>query len=698
MNHRYYITVLFPIFTTLFATSAIAAEKTTVLKTIVVTATREAKPKSEVAESVTSFNKEQIVEIAPSHPAELLNRIAGVHINNLGGEGHMTAIRQPLTTSGVYLFLEDGIPTRPTGFFNHNGLYEVNIPQAGGIEVTRGPGSALYGSDAIGGIINTLTAAPPESGMAKADLEIGTYGWKRALVSAGTSYAPNAGVLANINVTDSEGFRRHADYERQSLNLRWDTPINTDTQVKTVLAWSQIDQTGVSGILKDDYKKDSRINYFTGDIGRREVYAVRLSSEFAIKVNDADLVTVTPFYRDNQMDLMPYWTLGYDPQQYTTAFQSYGLLTKYRHNFDSMNAVLITGIDMDSTPSTYEEDQISVSKIGRIYTGFTKTGRTNYDFDATQKSISPYIHTEWQLAEDWRASLGIRYDYFTVKYHDNLDASVAQTIGFGKWFRPDDQSVSYDQFSPKAGLIYTINDKQDVYANIRHAFRAPTAGQLFRSGSSVNTDKLDAVSTNSIELGYRAVFFDWLNYETALYRMVTKNDIVSYLDATDRKITNAGETHHQGIEISLGGDVTDEWGFNVAFSYTQQTYEDFSYISGATTLNYAGNDIMQAPKTMGNAVVSYQPDWLRPLRLEAEIEHLGRYYLDQTNTDTYGGHNIINLRGSYQLSEKWEVYSRLENLTNKRYSTSTGFVTPGAEEYRPGQPLSAFIGVRYEFE
>jgi hypothetical protein len=44
-----------------------------------------------------------------------------------------------ITTKPMYLFLEDGIPTRPTGFFNHDALYEVNIPQSGGIEVLKGP-------------------------------------------------------------------------------------------------------------------------------------------------------------------------------------------------------------------------------------------------------------------------------------------------------------------------------------------------------------------------------------------------------------------------------------------------------------------------------------------------------------------------------------------------------------------------------
>ena len=84
-----------------------------------------------------------------------------MYVDVTNGEGHMTAIRQPLSTQPLYLYLEDGIPTRSTGFFNHNAMYEVNVPQSGGIEVFKGPGTALYGSDAVGGVINVLTRPAP---------------------------------------------------------------------------------------------------------------------------------------------------------------------------------------------------------------------------------------------------------------------------------------------------------------------------------------------------------------------------------------------------------------------------------------------------------------------------------------------------------------------------------------------------------
>ncbi len=71
------------------------------------------------------------------------------------------------------------MPIRPTGLFNHNALYEINIVQSDRVEVVKGPGSALYSSDAIGGVINSLTRPTPEERQIKTSYEYGSYGWKR---------------------------------------------------------------------------------------------------------------------------------------------------------------------------------------------------------------------------------------------------------------------------------------------------------------------------------------------------------------------------------------------------------------------------------------------------------------------------------------------------------------------------------------
>jgi len=132
---------------------------TPLLETIVVTASGSANTLADTAASVGVISEVEIEEVNPMHAGELMNRIPGVNIVQLGssGSGVMAAIRQPVSTSPVYLYLENGVPTRAAGFFNHNALYEVNMSGANGVEIIKGPGSALYGSDAIGAVVNTLS-------------------------------------------------------------------------------------------------------------------------------------------------------------------------------------------------------------------------------------------------------------------------------------------------------------------------------------------------------------------------------------------------------------------------------------------------------------------------------------------------------------------------------------------------------------
>ncbi len=82
------------------------------------------------------------------------------------GQESLTALRSPVLTGagacGAVLVLEDGIPIRPVGTCNVNELFEVNLEQAAAIEVLRGPGSVLYGSSAVHGIINVIPPMPDE--------------------------------------------------------------------------------------------------------------------------------------------------------------------------------------------------------------------------------------------------------------------------------------------------------------------------------------------------------------------------------------------------------------------------------------------------------------------------------------------------------------------------------------------------------
>lgn len=351
------------------AVGAQASEPVQSLGEVTVTGTREARLITETPNTVDTVSGERIRQQRPSHPSQIMNQVPGVWVSNLSGEGHSTAIRQPLTTSPVYLYLEDGIPTRSTGFFNHNALYEINVPQSGGMEVSKGPGSALYGSDAIGGTVNVLTRTPPRQGEFEASAEGGSYGWGRLMMTGGNASGDDAW-RGSLNLTTNQGYQDHAHYDRQTGNFRWDRAVGGDAMLKTIFSFSQVDQNHVGSLTKSQFDDDSARKTNNIAFSYRQVDAFRLSTSYEKEVGTS-LISITPYLRDNSMEIIPSWMVSYDPVKYTTKNQSFGFLSKYRQDFEPMRARLIVGLDFDISPGSRDEDSIRVTSTGNNITGRT---------------------------------------------------------------------------------------------------------------------------------------------------------------------------------------------------------------------------------------------------------------------------------------------------------------------------------------
>ena len=287
----------------------------------------------------------------------------GVYVSNFGGEGHATAIRQPITTKAVYAYLEDGVPIRSTGFFNHNALYEINLPQAGRIEVIRGPGSAVYGSDAIGGVVNSFTRDPATRPEAEIFVEGGSSTYLRALGTASGTMGRN-GFRADVNVTDADGWRRQTPYERQTGTLRWDYRLSEQSRLKTVATFAHIDQPGDGGsdLTRQDYESVPELTYTP--IAFRRVRAARLSSELQVQ-HDLWSFGATLYGRYNVLELLPSWQLSFDPQVWDSRHRSVGLLTRWRRTVLPLASNLSAGVDLEYSPGSRLETQIIPEKTGK---------------------------------------------------------------------------------------------------------------------------------------------------------------------------------------------------------------------------------------------------------------------------------------------------------------------------------------------
>ena len=655
------------------------------LDPVVVSATGESERLSQMPVAMGAVRREELATARPAHPAEIMNRMAGVWVNVTGGEGHTTAIRQPMTTDPVYLYLEDGIPSRSTGFFNHNALYEINLPQADGIEVIKGPGTALYGSDAIGGVVSATTRPPSRQAELSATLEGGAWGFARLLGTASNTFGAN-GLRADVNYSRTDGWRDGTAYDRQSATARWDHDFGA-ARLKTVVTFSNIDQqtAGSSAVADSDYVQRPQINYTP--ISFRTVQALRVSAAYE-RQGARSLISITPFARYNSMEMIPNWTLTFDPQHSTTQNSSAGLLARYRRNFAALDARLIVGADVDYSPGSRFERIIGVTRVGPVFTSY-RDSTPVYDYDVAFHGISPYVHLEASPLPRWRVTVGARYDALGYSYDNHLSDTT-----LGRWRRPADTSLSYTRLSPKLGTTYSFGTGATAFAAYRAGFRAPSEGQIFRQGSSINTVGLRPVKVESYELGVRGRVARRFTYDVVGYVMTKFDDILSYtLPSGATEVVNAGETRHRGVEVSLGLEAARDLVFTAGYTYGKHAYERWDINS---TVTYSGNEMDVAPRHFGSGRVRYSPAFLGGGDLSAEVSRMGWYFMDPADSHYYEGHTLLNLRGSVVLFNRTTVFARLMNATDKRYAERATFTTARGDEFSPGLPRTFYLGVQYQ--
>ncbi len=673
----------------------------TPMTAVTVTGTREQALLAETPISVAIIDEETIALDKPSHPAQIIGQVPGAAVAVTNGEGHTTAIRQPFTTSPVYLFLEDGIPTRATGFFNHNGLFEIDVPQSGGIEVTRGPGTALYGSDAIGGIVNVLTRAPGEVREFGVSLEFGEFGWRRALLDANLPYA-DGGVRGDLNFTETDGWRDATGYERQGGIFRWDHRIGDNGRLQTNLGFSRIDQqTGAnSPLTREDFRNNPTDNYLP--IAFRKVDAFRLNSTYE-HVSGDDLFALTALVRDNSMDLLASFALNFDPTLWTVSNRSIGFLGRWRRDLaDAFRSTVIVGVDFDYSPGERKENAIDVVTSGggasRRFTDFS-LGERIFDYDVDFRAVSPYLHFETSPLERLRLTAGLRYD--TLRYEfDNAFAPGAIRVqrafpGVRFYGQAADTEVSFDRFSPKFGATFALNDDHHVYGSYNHSFRAPSEGQLFRPSAAFSAAAAEALAQSAVslkpikaeqvEFGIRGSF-GAVDYDLVAYQLRKTDDIVSFRDTVTNftQSVNAGETEHRGIEVGFGARLHDSLRLDSAFSYARHEYTDWNTSGG----DFTGNDIETAPRIMTNTRLTWRPS--DGARLQLEWVRIGWYWLDAANTEKYEGHDVFNLRGNWDLMKNLSVFFSVNNLADKRYADSAQ-IRSGEPVFSPALPRN-FVG------
>ena len=200
---------------------------------------------------------------------------------------------------------------------------------------------------------------------------------------------------------------------------------------------------------------------------------------------------------------------------------------------------------------------------------------------------------------------------------------------------------------------------------------------------------LSPETTNSYEIGIKKEYNDRGYAELIAYYMSIDDTITSQrVKAGDDFYYNGGESIHKGIELSLLGNINEEFSTKVAYSYSKHAYNDDAKFNDA--------EMASAPNHTANLRLFYTPKAVNDLTIMAEYMYLGSYWMDDLHTMEYDGYKLANLKIDYKANKSLSFFGKITNLTDKEYATSARFGY-GKEDYTPGDPRQVYVGLEYKW-
>ena len=599
-----------------------------------------------------------------AHPAELLNTVAGVNIHRGSGQEHLTAIRSPVLTGGAgagsFLYTLDGVPLRAAGFANVNALLEAPTEIADRIEVFKGPGPANFGSNALHGLFNVVLADPGSSGQ-RISLQGNTDGFVNA--TGVTNLTENLRLSADI--THDSGFRDDSGFDQQKIALQHETQIG-DWDLSTLIAFNNLNQE-TSGFLEgeDTYLDRDLITTNAFPEAFRDSRAIRGQIKAVREIGDGTLI-LQPYARHTEQTFLRHFVPGQALDE--NGHTSVGFKSGYYADDWSI------GLDAEYTSGFQFEFQENP-------TVFSFAQGLHFDYEVDAIVVAGFATKDFQLTDRARLHIGARAEYTSYDY-DNL----ADTGSTGRFIRAADRTDDFFTLTPKIGLIYDLNDEATLFARAARGSRAPQTIDLYSAQQNQVPGTADVETLDSLEIGARGFAFDRLTYEVTAFTGWKDNFFFRNANGFD---VADGETRHTGIEASV--DLSLGKGFSLigAGTLARHTY-DFTEIVGTAANNITDGDrVDSAPDTLGNLAVQYDGS-----RASTYLRwtHVGEYFTDPGNTNSYPGHDIFTLGGAFDVTDALKASLRVDNLFNTLYADRADFAF-GNERFFPGRPRTLFAGL-----
>lgn len=660
------------------------------IQSVVVTGRRLTEDQSKVIGNVGQIIEEELDRISHSHISQVTARVPGVWLSRGNGQELLASVRSPVFTGAgscaEVLITEDGLPIRPTGMCNVNQLFEVNTEQASGLEVWRGPGTVFYGSNAMHGVINTLSPKVDNNAIST---QLGSNDYRRLKIQLKNEDRLNSLEISANGVSDG-GFKDNSGFDQQKLSIKhaW---TNDRISAATHLSLTNLNQE-TAGYIKvfNSYKDRSVRNINPNPEAYRDASALRLSSRVSGEVarGGKDVSWhITPYVRKSSMTFLQHYLPG--QAQERNGQTSTGVQSAYQFR-QGDNTKIWVGVDVEWANMWVQEFQDNV--LGTPDN--VRFQGKHYDFEVDSSQLGIFNNYEWNPSKRFTVEAGFRIESLRYDYKNKMISGstrddgkpCASQSGSCRYFRPENQVDTTENFNYQLGAYYDVNIDTGVFVRFSNAYRAPQINELYRLQKEQETSIIKSEEIDSIESGVRYQS-NRLWSEISIYFM--DKDQVIVKDSAGF-LVNDGKTDHEGIEWQTRFQMSDNWMLSTSASWAKHRYS-FARLYG--DIDIKGKDIDTAPRWQGSAHILYQV--ANQTSAELEWLYLGKYFLDPQNLHQYEGHHLMNLR-LQRTKDNWEFSAQLTNITDEMIADRADYAF-GSYRYFVGDGRNISAEIKYTF-
>jgi len=631
------------------AQTATSVTDPSLLDDVVVTANRSAQSAARVGQSVTVLTTEDIRTSQGVGVADLLVRTPGVTLSRNGGIGSPTSLRIRGAETDQTVAVIDGVklndPSGTGGGYNFGNLLVGDIAR---IEVLRGAQSTLWGSQAIGGVVNIVSAGPTRPFQAGIDAEVGSRGttYLRGNIGGATERATWRLAASHYETEGFSAFARGREtdgYENFGLSGRANVRIleGVSLDLRAVYSDGTLDGDGFPAPLfafGDTRETSSTKELVTYTGLNLDLFDGRLSNRVAYAYTRTDRALFNP-----------------DQAATNVTFAAEGLNRRYEYQ-----------------------------GVLDIREGWTATFGAEHE-DSAFSSASPSSFTPNPVPAT--AEVGLDGAYA------QLQAEVADGLTLTGGVRRDEHDTFGGKTLGQAAGAWSLNDGSTVVrASFGQGFKAPSLYQLYSDYGNTalqpeEADGWDAGMEQRLLDGALILSATWFARETT-----NQIDFVSCSGTVTpaaaplcfRKgvrrfgyYNNVALTEADGFELAADYEIGS---FRVNANYTRTNTENRT--PGANL----GRALARRPRDAANLTLGYV--WPFGLSTSVAVQHAGDSFDNASNVARLKGYTLVDLRASYPINETLEVYGRVENVGDEVYETTRNYGVAGR---------GTFVGVRARF-